>query len=247
VSRFQPPNRDFLPVFRLKQFHDTHNVLVFFPPESLEKSSLLLVYDPTSPSASPSPLVKSKNLDVVANGVLKMVKEMPDIKSQLIEVEKKWHSAVIGRSGTALDKIIGEDITLLIKFGTEAGGATEDFIMVKGMASEVDRAVKDIKAAVEEAIENSFVRDVSRRGFWLADAHLPLFSPPSSKSIRNTSVGLSALMVHGSTGSGNPLGLPSNSTRNLTHSRRLQRRKRRSLHKSLGSRSAPEVPLRNVS
>ena len=148
----------FSPVFRLEQLHKTHNVLVFFPPESLEQSSLLLVYDPTSPSASPSPLDKSKNLEDVANEILKMAKEAADVKSQLIQVEKKWHSAVIGKSGTTLDAIIGEDTTLSIKFGADAKGATEDFIMVNGLASDVDRATKEIKAAVENAIENSFVR-----------------------------------------------------------------------------------------
>ena len=155
---FQRTTRRFSPVFRLEQLHETHNVLVFFPPESLEQSSLLLVYDPTSPSASPSPLDKSKSLEDVASEILKMAKETANVKSQLIQVEKKWHSAITGKSGTALEAIIGEDTTLSIKFGADAGGATEDFIMVKGLASDVDRATKEIKAAVENAIENSFVR-----------------------------------------------------------------------------------------
>lgn len=136
-----------------------------FPPESLEQSSLLLVYDPTSPSASPSPLDKSKHLEDVADEILKMAKAAADVKSQLVEVEKKWHSAVIGRSGTTLNAIIGEDTTLSIKFGTDAGKETEDFILVRGVASEVDRATKEIKDIVEKAkndeIDNSFVRDVS--------------------------------------------------------------------------------------
>jgi hypothetical protein len=146
----------------LKQFHDVHNVLVFFPPECLEQSSLLLVYDPTSPSASPSSLEKSKNLEDVANEVLKMAKDAADVKSQLIEVEKKWHSAVVGKSGTTLNAIIGEDTTLSIKLGADAGEATEDVILVRGVASEVDRVTKEIKAIVEKAkndeIDNSFVR-----------------------------------------------------------------------------------------
>lgn len=149
----------------MKQFHDTHNVLVFFPPESLEQSSLLLVYDPTSPSASPSLLDKNKNLEDVANEVLKMVKDAADVKSQLVEVEKKWHSAVIGKSGTTLNAIIGEDTALSIKFGTDVGEATEDVILVRGVASEVDRATKEINAIVAKAkndeIDNGFVRDVS--------------------------------------------------------------------------------------
>lgn len=149
-------------VFRLEELHETHNVLVFFPPESLEQSSLLLVYDPTSPSASPSPLDKNKNLEDVANEIFKMAKEAANVKSELIPVEKKWHSAVVGKHNNTLNTIIGEDTTLSIKLGADAGGTTEDFILVKGLASDVDRAAKEIKAAVENAIENSFVRCVSQ-------------------------------------------------------------------------------------
>lgn len=200
MSSFHYATRCFSPIPRLEQLHETHNVRVIFPPESLEQSSLLLVYDPTSPSASPSPLDKSKNLEEVANEILKMTKEAADVKSQLIPVEKKWHSAVIGKSNATLDAIIGEDTTLSIKFGADAGGTTEDFVMVKGLASDVERATKEIKDAVEKAIENSFVRCVSRFGFGkLTDALLSPISLQSSKSVRDTSVGLSVLAVHKST------------------------------------------------
>lgn len=214
---------------------------MFFPHESLEESSLLLVYDPTSPSASPSPLDKSKNLEDMANEVLKMAKEAGDVKSQLIEVEQKWHSAVVGKSGTTLNAIIGEDTTLSIKFGADSGETTEDVILVRGVASEVDRATKEIKAIVEKAknyeIDNSFVRDVSPKGFGnLTDAHSLPSSPPSSRSIGNMSVALSALVVRKSTKSGTRSGFPSTSTKNLNGSRSLRRRKRRRLHKSPGSR-----------
>lgn len=101
-------------------------------------------------------------MDDVANEVFKMAKEATNVKSELISVEKKWHSAVIGRSGATLNTIISEDPTLSIKFGADAGGATEDFILVKGFPSEVDRATEEIKTVVEKAIENSFVGDVSR-------------------------------------------------------------------------------------
>jgi hypothetical protein len=137
---------------------------VFFPPESLEQSSLLLVYDPTSPSASPSPFDKSKNLDDVANAVLGMAKEAENITSQLIPVERKWHSAVFGKFGAALNAITDEDKSLSVKSGADAGEATEDFILIKGFPTEVDRATAAIRDAVEKAIEDSFVRDGSRWG-----------------------------------------------------------------------------------
>lgn len=61
------------------------------------------------------------------------------------------------------DSIIGEDKTLSIKIGQEAGGETADFILVRGVSSDVDRAVKEINTIVENAknelIDNSYVRN----------------------------------------------------------------------------------------
>lgn len=76
---------------------------MYFPPEAAEQSTVLLVYDPTSPSASPSPVEKSKHLEEVEKELLKMAREAADVKSQVIAVEKKWHNAVIGKSGTTLN------------------------------------------------------------------------------------------------------------------------------------------------
>lgn len=87
----------------MKQFHEVHNVQVFFPPESAEQSSVLLVYDPFSPSASPSPVDKEKHLDDVAAELLDIAKGAADVKSELIPVEKRWHEAVVGKDGTTLN------------------------------------------------------------------------------------------------------------------------------------------------
>ena len=80
-----------------------HNVIVFFPPESAERSTILVVYDPTSPSASPSPVEKTKHLEDVEKELLKMARDAADVKSQTITVEKKWHDAIVGKSGTTLN------------------------------------------------------------------------------------------------------------------------------------------------
>jgi len=88
---------------RLKQFHEVHGVQVFFPPESAEESQVLLVYDPLSPSASLSPIEKGKHLEDVAQDLIKMAKEAADVKSQTIQVEKRWHGAVVGEGGTTLN------------------------------------------------------------------------------------------------------------------------------------------------
>ena len=61
--------------------------------------------------------------------------------------------------------LIGEDKTLSIKLGAEVGDAsTEDIVMVRGIAEDVDRAVKEIEkmvlAAKNDEIDNSYVRMV---------------------------------------------------------------------------------------
>lgn len=147
---------------RIRGFHEAHNVLVFFPPESAEQSLVLLVYDPTTPSASPSPVEKAKNLDDVEKEIQKMAKDAADVKTQTITVEKKWHDAVVGKNGTTLNAIIGEDKTLSVKVGADVGDAsTEDVILVRGASADVDRAVKEILKIAEDAKNDAVVSSYS--------------------------------------------------------------------------------------
>lgn len=67
---------------------------------------MLLVYDPFSPNASPSPVEKKKKLEEVEKELLKLAGEAADVKTQTITVEKKWHEAVIGRNGTTLNAYV---------------------------------------------------------------------------------------------------------------------------------------------
>lgn len=78
-------------------------MLVYFPHENAEHSTVLLVYDPFSPSASPSPVDKEKSLGEIAKEILKMAKDAADVASVTIPVEQKWHDAVVGRNGTTLN------------------------------------------------------------------------------------------------------------------------------------------------
>ncbi|KAK2464263.1 hypothetical protein APHAL10511_003720 [Amanita phalloides] len=142
---------------KVKQFHDTYNVLIFVPPESAEQSTILLVYDPQSPSASSCSDEKKKNLDIVESELLKMV-DVADVSSQSLHVEKRWHEAILGPNGTTLNAIIGEDIALSIKVGVGAGNPdTEDIILVRGISSDVNRAIKDILKIVEDAKNDEIV------------------------------------------------------------------------------------------
>ncbi|KAJ6500097.1 hypothetical protein C8R47DRAFT_1211663 [Mycena vitilis] len=147
---------------KLKQFHESHNVQAFFPPESAEQSTVLLVYDPLSANASPSPDEKKRHLEEVAKEILKLAKDAADVKSQTISVEKRWHDAVVGRGGTTLNAIIGEDKTLSIKVGAEAkDSAGEDVIVLRGASGDVDRAAKEILAIVENAKNDEIVNSYS--------------------------------------------------------------------------------------
>ena len=49
-------------------------------------------------------------------------------------------------------RVIGEEKTLSIKFGTEVNDPqSEDVILIRGASAEVDRAVKEIHQIVEDA------------------------------------------------------------------------------------------------
>ncbi|PPQ62912.1 hypothetical protein CVT24_006152 [Panaeolus cyanescens] len=144
---------------KIKQFQETHSVQLFFPNETAESSHVLLVFDPSSPAAADE---KKKHLDDVEKELLKLVKEAANVKTETLSVEKRWHEAVVGKSGTTLNAIIGEDKTLSIKVGAEAGDATtEDVIVIRGVSSDVDRAVKEILQIVEDAKNDEIINSYS--------------------------------------------------------------------------------------
>lgn len=79
---------------------------MFFPPESAEQSSVLLVYDPLSSNASRNPVEKTKHLSEVEKELTKLARDAADVKSQVISVDKKWHTAVLGKDGTTLNAYV---------------------------------------------------------------------------------------------------------------------------------------------
>ena len=62
-----------------------------------------MVYDPLSSAASSSPDEKKKHLDDVETEILKLAKDAADVKTKVVSVEKRWHDAVVGKSGTTLN------------------------------------------------------------------------------------------------------------------------------------------------
>jgi hypothetical protein len=70
-----------------------------------------------------------------------------------------------------LFRLIGEEKTLSIKLGKDAGQSTEDIILVRGPRADVEKAVKEINAIVEDAkndvILSSYVSKYNLLG-WLS-------------------------------------------------------------------------------
>jgi hypothetical protein len=67
---------------------------------------VLLVYDPASPNASSNPVEKGKKLDAVAAEIMKMASEAADVKSTTINIDPKWHAAIMGDNGTTLNALV---------------------------------------------------------------------------------------------------------------------------------------------
>ncbi len=65
---------------------------------------MLLVHDPLtlSPSA-PTTAQKQAHLDDVQKEVLKLAADAADVKCEMVQVEQKWHSIIVGKNGTALN------------------------------------------------------------------------------------------------------------------------------------------------
>ncbi|KAF8507398.1 hypothetical protein JB92DRAFT_2960799 [Gautieria morchelliformis] len=57
---------------KIKQFHNAHNVLLYFPPQSAKTSTIVLVYDPLLAAGSAMPAEKAQHLDVVEKELKKL-------------------------------------------------------------------------------------------------------------------------------------------------------------------------------
>jgi len=99
---FQPCFLSDLVIHRLKQLHDTHNIQTYFPDESLESSEVILVCDPLSTTAITLE-EKKKHLDDAEKELVKLARDIADVRTQKISVEKCWHEAILGTGGTTLN------------------------------------------------------------------------------------------------------------------------------------------------
>ncbi|KAG8805767.1 hypothetical protein FRC17_005346, partial [Serendipita sp. 399] len=134
---------------QLKGYHESKNILVYFPPETEAESSIILVYDPQSTKAGTD---KQAALTEIEAEILALVGTLGQIKTETIGVERKWHSILRGKNNSTLNAIIGEGRALAIDVG---GSGQEDIVVIRGSPTDVDRATKDVLRIVEEATNDA--------------------------------------------------------------------------------------------
>lgn len=88
--------------FRIKGYHGSKNVLVYFPLEHENSSQVLLVYDPHSEGAK-TVSEKKKLLSEVEAEILAVVKTLGEIMIETLTIEKKWHNTIKGKNNSNLN------------------------------------------------------------------------------------------------------------------------------------------------
>jgi hypothetical protein len=94
----------------MAQFTSQHGVEVIFPLESEQSSDVLLVAVPEASSGNVSAADKKardsktrEKLQLVKEELLKLAGDAADIKTSTIDVDRKWHSAIVGPKGSVLN------------------------------------------------------------------------------------------------------------------------------------------------
>ena len=88
--------------FRIKGYHSSKNVLVYFPSEHEHSSQVLLVYDPHGEGVK-AVSEKKKILSEIEQEILAVVKTLGEIKIEILTIEKKWHDAIKGKNNSTLN------------------------------------------------------------------------------------------------------------------------------------------------
>lgn len=149
---------------KIAQFESAQSVTTVFPAQAEESSEVVLVYTGSSTDKKAT----ASALDAASAALQELARGAADMKTETLDVDKKWHRAIIGPGGTVLNALIGEDQAVLVKVGAKAddgSNANEDVVTVRGPSSEVDRVISQIKQIVEDAknddIINGFTAELS--------------------------------------------------------------------------------------
>ncbi|WWC91688.1 uncharacterized protein L201_006634 [Kwoniella dendrophila CBS 6074] len=157
---------------RISQFEQQNNVTTVFPStkeREEESSEVTLIYTgplENLPQDKKSRDSKLKEILASASKALQdLAKDAADLKTQTLNIEKKWHRFIIGSGGTVLNALIGEDQLVNVKVGSQSTNNNsksnktedEDVVTVRGPSTEVDRVVTQIKQIVEDAKNDDIV------------------------------------------------------------------------------------------
>lgn len=168
---------------KISTFETSHSVTTVFPPASDESSDVLLVYTGDIPADKKARETKLKDaLDAATKALNDLAKDAADIKSETLDVEKKWHKFIIGQGGTVLNALIGEDGLVNVKVGAKSAGENEDEVVVRGPSSEVDRVVTQIKTIVEDAKNDDIINGFTLE-FPVDKKHVPHLVGSSGSAI----------------------------------------------------------------
>ncbi|KAG9044980.1 hypothetical protein FS837_007206 [Tulasnella sp. UAMH 9824] len=147
----------------LEKLQSDKNVIISFPPEGSASTALIILHNHNGRDTDS--VSKVRRCNETASSVQSLIKTVSDIKSETVAVERKWHTAVTGKNRVTLDSIIGKDDLVSVEFGVRGKELNENQILVRGPASEVDRAVQMIHKAVADAeqyeIDHSYVTEFS--------------------------------------------------------------------------------------
>ncbi|KAM0748974.1 hypothetical protein T439DRAFT_58756 [Meredithblackwellia eburnea MCA 4105] len=138
---------------KIKAFEEKRGVEVVFPPDSEDRSDILLVY-------TGEPAKASEILGEVRTEIEQMAKEAADITTATLTIPSNLHRNIIGQGGTTLNAVIGEERLVNVSFGSKANGkdsANDDSVIIRGPSEEVARVKAEISRIAEEAKNSEIV------------------------------------------------------------------------------------------
>lgn len=138
---------------------ETSGVDVVFPPEQQDRSDILL-----ADRGSDNPAAALAQATAL---ILALAKEVASIVSVTFDIPAALHTSIVGKNGTTLNAVIGEQKSVSVTFGNKARNsatdATENSVVVRGPSDEVTRVKAVIERIAEEsrtaAITNSYVAE----------------------------------------------------------------------------------------
>ncbi|TXT10874.1 hypothetical protein VHUM_02379 [Vanrija humicola] len=148
---------------RIGQFETANKVTAIFPSADEDSADVHIIYSGTDALPGDKKGRDAKLKEIVgaaSEALLGLAKSAADVKTETIDVDKKWHRAVIGQGGSVLNALIGEDglVNIRVGAGKDAkSGANEDVVVVRGPSEDVDRVVASIKQIVEDAKNDDII------------------------------------------------------------------------------------------